>query len=101
MRRYGFILLAASLAACAPALHTSVRQAVVYEQLFFGRNREGREIVSDSAWTVFLRDEVTPRFPEGLTVLQSRGQWRDSTGHIEREAGYVLTLLHPASRAAD
>lgn len=40
-----------------------------------------------------------PRFPDGLTVQDGRGQWRDSHGVIERERSYELTLLYPASEA--
>ena len=32
--------------------------------------------VSESQWQAFLREEVTPRFPDGLTVWQADGQWR-------------------------
>ena len=42
-------------------------------QLFFGRSTiEGGE-VSDEAWAAFLADTVTPRFPDGLTVLDAAG----------------------------
>lgn len=40
-----------------------------------------------------------PRFPNGLTIQDGRGQWRDSHGVIEREHSYELTLLYPASEA--
>ena len=47
----------------------------------------------------FIDAEVTPRFPNGLTIQDGRGQWRDSRGVIERERSYELTLLYPASEA--
>ena len=59
--------------------------------------------VSESQWQAFLRDEVTPRFPDGLTVWQADGQWRRSDGHISRERAKVLLLVHdeaPAVRTA-
>jgi hypothetical protein len=32
--------------------------------------------VSEMRWRSFLDREVTPRFPDGLTVLDAYGQWR-------------------------
>lgn len=34
-------------------------------------------MVSDEDWRAFLAAEVTPRFPDGLTVIDAAGQWRD------------------------
>ena len=50
--------------------------------------------VSAAEWDAFLRDTVTPRFPEGLTVFSGAGQWRGADGVIVREASYVLELGH-------
>ena len=62
-------------------------------QLFFGRSSAGVEVVSDEAWTAFLADTVTPRFPDGLTVVDGAGQWRGSSGVVERERSKVLIIL--------
>ena len=37
---------------------------------------------------------VTPRFPEGLTILGAMGQWRGKDGSIAREETKVLVLLY-------
>ena len=38
-----------------------------------------------------MRDIVTPRFPEGLTVLDGNGQWRDpATGRIAAAPSRVV-----------
>lgn len=55
--------------------------------------------VTDTQFRSFIDRVVTPRFPEGLTVQEGRGQWRDSNGVIERERSYELILLYPASEA--
>ena len=62
-------------------------------QLFFGRSNADGEVVSDEAWTAFLADTITPRFPNGLTVVDGAGQWRDSAGVILRERSKVLIIL--------
>jgi hypothetical protein len=61
--------------------------------LYFGLNRKAGNI-SESQWKAFLRAEVTPRFPQGLTVWQAGGQWRRSDGMIVRERSKVLLLVH-------
>ncbi|WP_159107408.1 DUF3574 domain-containing protein [Azospirillum sp. B506] len=68
--------------------------AMIEAQLFFGRNIGTELGVSERAWTDFLDGEVTPRFPNGLTVTDGAGQWRDTeSGHLVREPSKILTLL--------
>ncbi|NUR42262.1 MAG: DUF3574 domain-containing protein, partial [Streptomyces sp.] len=47
----------------------------------------------------FVDKEVTPDFPDGLTVQNGRGQWRDASGRIEKERSYELILLYPVAQA--
>ena len=89
------------MSACAPTLHTSAREDVVVEQLFFGRNLRGQQVVSDSAWSGFLAEVVTPLFPDGFTVWPASGQWRRADRQIDREASFLLELVHPSSEIAD
>lgn len=100
------LLLAAALglAACRPARpagplpHSCAGgEAMVREEVYFGRGIPGGGEVSDSAWAAFLREEVTPRFPEGITVLEAQGQWKGRDGTIVRERTWVLVLYHPPS----
>ena len=62
-----------------------------------GRSNQDGEVVDDAAWDAFLEDTVTPRFPDGLTVLDARGQWRDSEGKILKERSKLLVILAPPS----
>ena len=84
------VLLACGDEAEAPCPEGSDRYAEY--QLFFGRSSRRRE-VSDEAWAAFLADTVTPRFPDGLTVLDASGQWRDGSGAVQRERSKVLWIL--------
>lgn len=61
-------------------------------QLFMGRGGGGGEVVSDDDWDDFLASSVTPRFPDGLTVVDGFGQWRDGAGQIQQERSKVLIL---------
>ncbi|TWG02409.1 uncharacterized protein DUF3574 [Streptomyces brevispora] len=84
-----------------PATSTASRgEAYIESRLFFGTERpDGGANVTDRQFLAFVDKEVTPRFPNGLTIQDGRGQWRDSNGVIERERSYELTLLYPASEA--
>ena len=62
-------------------------------RLFFGRAQGSVEVVTDSAWQSFLAEEITPRFPDGLTVLDAYGQWRNASGTIIKERSKVLIIL--------
>ena len=62
-------------------------------RLFFGRSQGEGEVVNDAAWRGFLAEEITPRFPDGLTVLDAAGQWRDASGEIVRERSKVVLIL--------
>ncbi|MEU5895472.1 DUF3574 domain-containing protein [Streptomyces venezuelae] len=69
-------------------------------RLFFGTERpDGGPAVTDKQFMAFIDEEVTPGFPDGLTIQNGRGQWRDSNGRIERERSYELILLYPTTEA--
>lgn len=67
--------------------------------LYFGTSRP-KGTVSELEWQVFLRDEVTKRFPDGLTVWDAQGQWRTREGSIDQERSKVLLLVHADSATA-
>ena len=48
---------------------------------------------SAAAWRRFLAEVVTPRFPDGLTVLEGRGQWRGPHG-LAREPTRILVVFY-------
>lgn len=57
---------------------------------------EGKEgVVSPARWREFLDQEVTSRFPDGFSVLDAYGQWRDhGAKEPERLATKVIVILH-------
>ena len=67
--------------------------------LYFGLARP-KGAVSELEWQMFLRDEVTKRFPDGLTVWEAEGQWRTPEGPIDHERSKVLLLVHPDTTQA-
>jgi hypothetical protein len=78
--------------ACAPGL-----MRMVQADLFFGRDIEGRGTVSDADWQRFLDEEVTPRFPAGLSAADLSGQYRDNSSRIVREPSKQVRIFMPAA----
>jgi hypothetical protein len=67
-------------------------------ELMFGRKIGDRIGVSDSAWARFVDREITPRFPDGLTVIDARGQWRDpDRNRIVREPSKLVQIVLPGN----
>ena len=65
-------------------------------ELMFGRDIGHRLGVSEAAWRRFLAREITPRFPDGLTVVDAVGQWRDpGSGRIVREPSKLVMIVLP------
>ena len=100
------LLLAAAAPTAYASLDTETAPAptrgtpYVETQLFFGTERpDGGPAVTDRQFMAFVDKEVTPDFPDGLTVQSGRGQWRDANGKIEKERSYELILLYPVTAA--
>ncbi|GAV35862.1 hypothetical protein ROTAS13_03541 [Roseomonas sp. TAS13] len=76
-------------------------RAATVAELFLGRNRAGAPPVGEAEWDAFLASEATPRFPDGLTVLDAAGQWRGADGRVEREASKLLVVVLPGVTAGE
>ena len=75
--------------------HSAVRFDFARTELFFGTAKADGTVVTDVEFNLFIDDTVTPRFPDGLTLLKADGQFRDANGTIVKEASFVLILLYP------
>ena len=76
-----------------------VSAAQLRTTLYFGTARP-KGTVSELEWQVFLRDEVTTRFPDGFTVWDAQGQWRAPGGTIDQERSKILLVVHTDSATA-
>ncbi len=69
-------------------------------ELLFGSGRKNMNPVSDDDWAAFVAAEITPRFPDGLTMLTGYGQWRDTAGSLVKETSRLLLIWYaPAADA--
>ena len=69
--------------------------------LYFGLSSTDGAIIGTEQWNDFLDEVVTPRFPDGLTVLAGRGQFKTTMGKLVKENCKVIVVLHPATDKAD
>ena len=106
MRIVGLSLLAAMLVTPVPggearsqtlACHGAQKPREIAE-LLFGRNIGDRVGVSEAAWARFVAREMTPRFPDGLTIVDATGQWRDrDSGKVVREPSKRVEIALPGN----
>ncbi len=64
-------------------------------ELFMGRSKPDGTLVSEPELKTFLAETVTPRFPDGFTVINAFGQFRDRSGKMIAEPSVVLIFLYP------
>ena len=99
------IALALSLAGCAsveaPPTCPAGQERLRTAQLFFGQKIDGKPGVSDADFRKFVDDELTPRFPDGLTVLNGGGKWHGSESQMIRAASKVVVIVLPAKGDAN
>jgi hypothetical protein len=88
------LLTLAGGAVAQPACSLGKPQQVA--ELMFGRKIGDRVGVTEAQWARFVDREITPRFPDGLTVFDTRGQWRDSERNmIVREPSKLVQIVLP------
>lgn len=69
-------------------------QRFVRTELFFGTAGKD-DVVTEEAFLAFLDAEVSPRFPEGLTLFKGHGRFTGQNGLLVKEDPFVVILLHP------
>jgi Protein of unknown function (DUF3574) len=82
---------------CAAVLNGSI---FMRTELVFGMSRSAGPDITETEFQSFIDNQITPRFPDGLTVLNGNGQFKDSTGAIIKEKAKLLILLYPFTRAS-
>ena len=90
------IVLSLGGSASAQLACNAPQKAQQVVDLLFGRKIGDRIAVTEAQWARFVDREITPRFPDGLTVFNAYGQWRDpERNRIVREPSKVVTIVLP------
>ena len=84
------------------AARPALAQGWARSELYFGVGEESgpadraqTESITEAQWRAFLDKEVTPRFPDGLTVFDAYGQWLFRGAKEPNRLGTkVLVILH-------
>lgn len=86
-----------SAPALAPEKAPDSRVTIV----FFGMASTDGAGVSEQQWLAFVAEVVTPRFPDGLTVLEGAGQYLSPRDHkLVTEHSKLVLLVHDGSTAS-
>ena len=73
----------------------------VQTTLWFGLSRPHGANITAREWQLFIDKDVTPRFKDGLSVYDAKGQWLGDDGHLARENSKALMLIHTADKTSD
>jgi len=98
MMRVGSLLLALLLAGCAmraPLACPAGQERLRTAQLFFGSHDPAQPRLNDRDFRRFVNEELTTRFPDGLTVLEGGDQWKGAENRRIREAAKVVLIVLP------
>ncbi len=66
-------------------------------ELFLGLRKPNGTTVNNAEFQQFLDREITPRFPDGFTLLTGQGQFKNARGVILAERTQLLILLYPVA----
>jgi hypothetical protein len=66
-------------------------------ELYFGLSKPTGAKISEIEWQQFVNTVITPRFREGLTVIDANGQYQNNAGSIIREKTKLVILIHDNS----
>ncbi|KQN48399.1 hypothetical protein ASE93_07560 [Serratia sp. Leaf50] len=84
---------AETVAPAAPVLACKTGNLMMQTTLYFGLSRHNAAPVSKAQWQSFVDKDVTPRFKDGLSVFDAKGQWLRSEGVVIKENSKALMLI--------
>jgi hypothetical protein len=64
-------------------------------ELYFGTNRPKDPPVTDDEFGRFVDAHITKRFPGGMTLRSTHGQYLNSEGELVREKSFLVILFYP------
>ena len=95
--RCGAVVFVVCLSGCMrPGLTgTAGLKEMARTELYFGMSMADGKTVSDADWQTFVDEQITPKFKDGLTIIDASGQYLDKSKKLVREKTKVVILVHP------
>ncbi|HFF9832257.1 DUF3574 domain-containing protein [Serratia marcescens] len=105
----GAVVAALLLSGCVAPGHQAVSPApacrigdpMMQTTLYFGLNRPAGPAITAAEWQTFVDSQVTPRFKDGLTVFDAKGQWLGHDGKLARENSKALLLIRAPGKESE
>ncbi|OKH44749.1 hypothetical protein NIES2101_27790 [Calothrix sp. HK-06] len=69
-------------------------KTLIKDELYFGLSKPGGKTISEVEWQQFLNRVITPRFKDGLTVMDANGQYLNNSGKLTREKTKLIILVY-------
>lgn len=86
---YPSIVAALSLSACISS------KSFIKSELYFGLSIPTGGMVDSQQWQHFVDTAISTRFPDGLSIVDVSGQWKDlNTGDIDKEPSRMVIVLY-------
>jgi len=91
------LLVPTAGAAAEPMTCGHSQEPRIVVQLLFGRGKGDSGGITQADWSGFVANELTPRFPDGFTVIDGAGQWLNpQQGVIVKEDSKVVEIVLPS-----
>ncbi|MBD2776848.1 DUF3574 domain-containing protein [Iningainema tapete] len=78
-------------------IQASREKILTKDELYFGLSKPSGNMISEDEWQLFLRGVITPRFQDGLTVMDAYGQYLNGSGTLTREKTKLIVLIYENS----
>ena len=96
------LALATSAAASPAAAADCAGEAWTESTLYMGRGLGDGRMAGDAEVRAFVDETIVPLFPDGFTVFDARGHWRDrASGRAVDETTVVFVVVHPPGQEAE
>lgn len=91
MRYKNYLVILLFLCSCSSA-------KMVKTTLYFGQSRPDGSFIAENEWTTFKENQISRVFPEGCTIINAKGNWRDpETKKIISEPTYMVIYFYKKS----
>jgi hypothetical protein len=76
------------------SISKETQQLLTKNELYFGLSKPAGLKISEIEWQQFVNTVITPRFQEGLTIIDANGQYLNKAGTITKEKTKLVILIH-------